>query len=169
MTALNITPFPLFLTLNEAPLYGFDDRDRDAATFAGRRVVGIDALVPGVHAEEINKYCSLVERMNADAIRTAGGELRFEYSAAQLEVILDLAEEQGVRAWDAAAFIAQQVFPDLTILDSTKTPISTFDALPKHDGVNQRSFHGDSNFPLSVEPPAWFPTAGMPNVTFSGR
>lgn len=107
--------------------------------------------------------------MNADAIRTTDGELRFEYTAAHLAIILDLADEHGIRAWDAAAFIAQQVFPELTILDSTKVPVTTLDALPKHNGVNQRSFHGDSNFPLSVAPPAWFPKGGMPNVTFSGR
>lgn len=169
MTALNITPFPLFLNLDEAPLYGFDNMQDDATTFAGHDVVGIDKLVPGIGVEEINKYCWLTERVNADAVRTAEGELRFEYTAAQLAVILDLAEENGIRAWDGAAFIAQQAFPDLTILDSMKKPVTTLEALPRHDGVDQRSFHGDSNFPLSVEPPTWFPKSAMPNVTFSWR
>ncbi|WP_433676947.1 hypothetical protein [Microbacterium gorillae] len=108
-------------------------------------------------------------RLNTDAVHTSEGELRFEYSEPQLEVILDLADEHGIRAWDAAAFIAQQLFPDLTILDSTKAPVATLDGLPKHNGVDLRSFHGDSNFPLSVEPPSWFPKGGMPNVTSSGR
>lgn len=63
---------------------------------------------------------------------------------------------------------AQQVFPELTVLDSTKNPVTTLDALPRHSGVDQRSFHGMSNFPLSVAPPAWFPKGRMPNVVFSG-
>lgn len=118
---------------------------------------------------DIANIVRLQTRLNADAVRTSEGELRFEYAAPELGVILNLAEEYDIRASDAAAFIAQQVFPDLTILDSTKAPVSTLDALPKHNGVDQRSFHGDSNFPLSVEPPSWFPRGGMPNVTFSGR
>ncbi|MCI1017347.1 hypothetical protein HWD99_01780 [Microbacterium sp. C5A9] len=169
MTAVNITPFPLFLTLEEAPLYGYDHRQDDAMTFARHEVVGIEKLVPGIGVEEIHKYCWSEERVNADAVRTTEGEFRFEYTAAQLDVILDLADANGIRAWDAAAFIAQQIFRNLTILDSTKNPVTTLDALPKHDGVDQRSFHGNSNFPLSVEPPSWFPKSGMPNVTFSGR
>ncbi|PCE13543.1 hypothetical protein AUC47_06925 [Microbacterium sp. SZ1] len=99
----------------------------------------MDELLPDVHAEEISKYCSLVERVNADAVRPTAGDLRFEYTAAHLAVILDLAYELGLRAWDAVSFTAQQVFPHLTILDSTTTPISTLDALPKHGGGDQRS------------------------------
>lgn len=57
--------------------------------------------------------------------------------------------------------------PQLTVLDSTGTVVTTLDALPKHDGVDQRSFHCLSNFPLSVVPPSWFPSGGMPNVAFS--
>lgn len=101
-------------------------------------------------------------------MRTTDGALRFEYSAEHLNIVLELAAEYDIRAWDAAAFIVQQVFPQLTVLDSTRTPITTLDALPKHDGVDQASFHGASNFPLSVVPPAWFPKVGMPNVTVSG-
>ncbi len=55
------------------------------------------------------------------------------------------------------------------MLDSAKTPVTTLDALPHHDGVDQRSFHGVSNFPSSVTPPACFPRGGMLNITFSGR
>lgn len=61
-----------------------------------------------------------------------------DFGGNHLEVILAVAEKHGVRAWDAAAFIAQQVFPESTVLDS----------------------------PLSVAPPSWFPKGGMPNVVF---
>ncbi|WP_292787407.1 MULTISPECIES: hypothetical protein [unclassified Microbacterium] len=133
----------------------------------GQRILPIRVLAPDLGYDEIHEAVHLTERDNVDALRTTDGELRFEYACTQLEVILALAEEQGVRAWDAVAFIAQQVFPELTVLDSTKAPITTLDALPHHDGVDQRSFHGISNFPLSVAPPAWFPRGGMPNVVFS--
>ena len=89
------------------------------------------------------------------------------YAETQLDVVIALAEHEGIRALDSAAYIAQQIFPHLTVLNSTGTPMSTLDALPKHDGVDQRSFPWLSNFPLSVVPPAWFPKGGMPSVVFS--
>lgn len=168
MITLNRTPFPLFLTFEEAPSYGHEVPLSDTLAFAGHLVVGAATLVPGVEPREIHKYCWLNERVNADAVRTTDGELRFEYSSEHLNIILELAAEHGIRAWDAAAFIVQQVFPRLAVLDSTQAPITALDALAKHDGVDQVSFHGTSNFPLSVVPPAWFPKAGMPNVTVIG-
>jgi len=168
MTILNKTPFPLFLNRTEMTASGYDVADTAVLMFAGHQIVPVALFLLGEGIADASNIIRLQTRLNADAVRTTEGELRFEYAKPQLDVILDLAEEHNIRAWDAAAFIAQQVFPDLTVLDSTKMPVTTLDALPKHDGVNQRSFHGDSNFPLSVEPPAWFPTAGMPNVTFSG-
>ncbi|AXL12774.1 hypothetical protein DXT68_11970 [Microbacterium foliorum] len=136
-------------------------------TVGGHRILPTPVLAPGLGLEEIHEVIRLTERENTDAVRTADGELRFEYASIHLEVILTLAEKRRIRAWNAAAYIAQQVFPELTVLDSTKTPVTMLDALPRHDGVDQRSFHGMSNFPLSVAPPAWFPKAGMPNVVFS--
>ncbi|UPL18642.1 hypothetical protein [Microbacterium aurugineum] len=168
MTILNKTPFPLFLTYEEVAAYLPDVPLDETLDIGGHRILPIRALAPDLGYDEIHEAIHLTERENADALRTGDGELRFEYACTQLEVILALAEEQGVRAWDVVAYIAQQVFPELTVLDSTKTPVTTLDALPRHDGVDQRSFHGMSNFPLSVAPPAWFPKGGMPNVVFSG-
>lgn len=74
-------------------------------------------------------------------------------------LILDLADAHGIRAWDATAFTAQQLFAGLTILDSIKTPVTKLEAVPKHNGVDQHSFHGYSNFPLSIELPDWFERA----------
>lgn len=123
--------------------------------------------MPGVEPANIHQHLRLEERDNTDAVRTTDGELRFEYSSMHVDVIVTLAQQHGIRAWDAAAYITHQIFPELTILDSTKTPVSTLDALPAHTGVDQRSFHGESNFPLHTTPPAWFPKSGMPNVVFS--
>ncbi len=159
--------FPLFLTYEEVAAYLPDVPLDETLRIGGQRILPIRVLAPDLGYDEIHEAVHLTERDNVDALRTTDGELRFEYACTQLEVILALAEEQGVRAWDAVAFIAQQVFPELTVLDSTKAPITTLDALPHHDGVDQRSFHGISNFPLSVAPPAWFPRGGMPNVVFS--
>lgn len=168
MAPLNITPFPLFLTFEEVAAYLPEIPLNNTLSFAGHRIIPIRVLAPAIEFNEIHEVMRLTERENADAVRTVEGELRFEYAAHQLEVILALADEQGIRAWDAVAFIAQQVFPELTVLDSTKTAITSLGALPRHDGVDQRSFHGISNFPLSVAPPSWFPKGGMPNVVFSG-
>lgn len=77
----------------------------------------------------------------------------FEYAETHLLVIIALSEQEGIRALDAAAYIAQQILPQLTVLDSMGTTVSTLDALPRHDGVNQHSFHWLSNFPLSVVVP----------------
>lgn len=167
MTILNATPLPLFLTFEEVTAYLPDVPLNTTLTFAGHRIVPVGVLAPGLDFEEFHEVIWLTGQKSADAVRTTSGELRFEYGATHLDVILALAEEQETRAWDAAAFIAQQVFPDLTVLDSTKTPLTTLNALPHHTGVDQRSFHGMSNFPLSVVPPPWFPKAGMPNVVFS--
>lgn len=169
MTALNNTPFPLFLNRKEMTVSGFDVADTAVLSFAGHQIVPVTLFLLGEGVAGVANIIPLQTPLNADAVHTSEGELRFEYAEPQLEVVLSLAEEQGIRAWDAAAFIAQQVFPDLTILDSTKTPVTTLEALPRHDGVDQRSFHGESNFPLSVEVPTWFPKGGMPNVSFSGR
>ncbi|MFJ2543070.1 hypothetical protein [Microbacterium sp. NPDC087589] len=168
MVTLNPIPFPLFLTLEKAPNYGHDIASSDSLDIAGHLVVGASTLAPSVEPQQVHLHCALTDRINADAVRTTDGELRFEYTAEHLRIILDLAAGHGIRAWDAAAFIAHQVLPDLTVLDSDKTPVKTLEALPKHDGVDQESFHAASNFPLSVVPPPWFPKAGMPNVTVSG-
>lgn len=165
MTVLNITPFPLFLLHDEA-LFGHDISEDVCLTVAGHCIASATVLVPGVEPQDIHKYLWLDPRDNADAVRTTDGELRFEYASHHADVFLTLADEHGIRAWDAAAYIAQLVFPELTVLDSNRTPVTTLDALPKHDGVEQRAFHGVSNFPLSVMPPSWFPTGGMPNVLF---
>ncbi|KAI1693295.1 hypothetical protein Ddc_22951 [Ditylenchus destructor] len=167
MTNLNSTPFPLFLTYEEVAAYLPDAPLDETLDIGGQRILPIRVLARDLGYDEIHEAIHLTERENVDALRTTDGELRFEYACTQLEVILALAEERGVRAWDVVAYVAQQVFPELTVLDSTKSPVTTLDALPRHDGVDQRSFHGMSNFPLSVAPPAWFPRGGMPNVTFT--
>ena len=167
MTILNSTPFPLFLTYEEVIAYLPDVASDEMLSIGGHRILPIRVLAPDLGIEEIHEAIRLTERENVDALRTVEGELRFEYACTQLETILALSDEQRVRAWDVVAYIAQQVFPELTVLDSTKTPISTLKALPRHEGVDQRSFHGISNFPLSVAPPSWFPKVGMPNVVFS--
>ena len=118
MITLNSTSFPLFLTFEEAPSYGHEVPLSDTLAFAAHLVVGAATLVPGVEPREIHEYCWLNERVNADAVRTTDGELRFEYSSEHLNIILELAAEHGIRAWDAVAFIVQQVFPRLTVLDS---------------------------------------------------
>lgn len=166
MALLNTTPFPLFLTDEEFFIHGPGAPLEETLVFADCRIVPVTTLVSAVALDEIHEHVRLTERVNADVIATSGGELYFEYASTQLEVILALTEEQSIRATDAAAFIAQQVFPDLNVLDSASRPIGSLDALPHHDGVNQRSFHDLSQFPLSVNPPPWFPQAGMPNVTF---
>ena len=163
MTILNRTPFPLFLTYEEAIAYLPDIPLDEMLTIGGHRILPVRVLAPDLGFEAIR----LTKPVNADAVGTADGELRYEYSRPQLEVILALAEEHGIRAWDVVAYITQQVFPEFTVLDSTKAPVTTLDALPRHDGVDQRSFHGESNFPLRVAPPAWFPKGGMLNVVFS--
>lgn len=167
MTTLNRTPFPLFLTYEEVVAYLPDVPLDEMLTVGGHQILPIRVLAPDFGFDEIHEVIRLTERENVDALRTTDGELRFEYACTQLEVILALAEGQGVRAWDVVAYIAQQVFPELTVLDSTKAPVTILDALPRHSGVDQRSFHGISNFPLSVAPPAWFPKGGMSHVVFS--
>lgn len=169
MTVLNITPFSLSLTYEEVAACLPDVPLDTALNVAGHRIIPIHVIAPGVGLDEIHEVIRLTERENSDAVRTTDGELRFEYACTQLDVILAVAEERSVRAWDVVAFIALQVFSDLTVLDSAKTPVTTLEALPAHDGVDQRSFHGVSNFPLSVAPPAWFPRGGMPSVSFCGR
>ena len=167
MTNLNTTPFPLFLTYDEVTTYIGDVPLDDTLTFAGHRIVPVTVIAPGLELNEINEVIWLTERDNVDSVNTAGGPLIWEYAEPHVLVVVALAEQQGIRAWDAAAYIAQQIFPQLTLLDSTGTAVTTLETLPKHDGIDQRSFHWLSNFPLSVTPPAWFPRGGMPNVTFS--
>lgn len=167
MTVLNGTPLPLFLAYDEVIAYLPDVPLDEMLSIGGHRIMPARVLAPDLDFGEIHEAIHLTERENVDAVRTTSGELRFEYACTQFEVLLALSEAQSIRAWDAAAYIAQQVFPQLTVLDSTRAPITTLDALPHHDGVDQRSFHGISNFPLSVAPPSWFPKAGMPMVQFS--
>ncbi|WZO41969.1 hypothetical protein MRBLWO13_002181 [Microbacterium sp. LWO13-1.2] len=167
MTSLNATPFPLFLTYEEVTAHIGDVPLDDTLTFAGRRVVPAPFLAPGMAPEDIHEAIRLTERDNVDFLNTTDGRLSFEYAETHLLIIVGLAEQEGIRALGAAAYIAQQIFPQLTVLDSTGTAVTTLDALPRHEGVDQRSFHWLSNFPLSVVPPAWFPRDGMPSVTFS--
>lgn len=167
MTSINSTPFPLFLTYEEVITYIGEVPLEDTLTFAGCRIVPVHVLTPGLELDEIHEVIWLTERDNIDALNTTDGPLVWEYATTHLDVVIALAEQEGIRALDAAAFIAQQIFPQLTVLDSTGTVVTTLDALPRHDGVDQRAFHWLSNFPLSVVPPAWFPKSGMPNVAFS--
>ena len=167
MTKWNTTPFPLFLTYEEVITYIGDVPLDDTLTFAGCRIVPVHVIAPGLDLEDIHEVIWLTERDNIDSVNTTDGPLIWEYAESHVLVVVALAEQQGIRAWDAAAYIAQQIFPQLTVLDSTGTAVTTLDALPKHDGVDQRSFHWLSNFPLSVVPPAWFPKGGMPSVVFS--
>lgn len=154
MTVLNITPFSLFLLHDEAALFGHDISD-DVCLTAGHCIASTTVLVPDVKPQDLHKYLWLDPRDNADVVRTTDGELRFEYASHHADVFLTLAEEHGIRAWDAAAYIAQQVFPELTILDSNRTPITTLDALPKYDGVEQRAFHGVELPPSVLVPDGW--------------
>ncbi|MGS0561371.1 hypothetical protein [Microbacterium aurugineum] len=114
MTNLNSNPFPLFLTYEEVVAYLPDAPLDDMLRIGRHRILPIRVLAPDLGFDEIHEAIHLTERENVDALRTADGELRFEYACTQLEVILTLAEEQGVRAWDVVAYIAQQVFPELT-------------------------------------------------------
>ena len=166
MTSINATPFPLFLTYDEVTAYIGGVPLDDRLVFAGHRVVPVTVIAPGLGLNEIHEVIWLTERDNADSLNTADGPLVWEYAEPHVLVVVALAEQEGIRAWDAAAFIAQQIFQELTVLDSTGTAVTTLDALPKHYGVDQRSFHWLSNFPLSVAPPARFPKGGMPNVEF---
>lgn len=87
MVTLNPTSFPLFLTFEEATSFGHDCARSDALTFAGHLVVGASTAVPGVEPRRIHEYCWLTERINADAVSTTDGELRFEYSSDHLRII----------------------------------------------------------------------------------
>lgn len=49
-------------------------------TFAGHQIVGIDKLLPGADFKDLHSLCWLEGGVNADAIRTTAGELRFEYN-----------------------------------------------------------------------------------------
>ncbi|MDH5134584.1 MULTISPECIES: hypothetical protein [unclassified Microbacterium] len=166
MTNINATPFPLFLTYDEVTTYLGDVPLDDTLMFAGHRIVPVTVIAPGLGLNEIHEVIWLNEPDNVDSVNTTDGPLIWEYAEPHVLVVVALAKQHGIRAWDAAAFIAQQIFPELTVLDSTGTAVTTLDALPKHYGVDQRSFHWLSNFPLSVAPPAWFPKSGMPNVEF---
>lgn len=158
MTSLNTSPFPLFLG---------DVSLTDTLVFARHRILPVTVIAPGLQLNETNEAIWLTERDNVDSVNTTDGPLIWEYAEPHVLIVVALAEQHGIRAWDAAAYIAQQIFPQLTVLDSTGTAVSTLEALPRHEGVDQRSFHWLSNLPLSVVPPAWFPRDGMPSVTFS--
>ena len=79
-----------------------------ALKVAGHHIVPIHVIAPGVGLDEIHEVIRLTERENSDAVSTTDGGLRFEYACTQLDVILAVAKECSIRAWDVVAFVAQQ-------------------------------------------------------------
>jgi hypothetical protein len=172
MTALiNIHPFPLFITNDESwQSERWSSFDHNRLEMPNETLVPVTEFAESSDIHYLSENVRLDRRVHTDGLLTAQGLLVWEYSTAQLDVVLRLAEVYGVRAVDAAALIAHKVFPNLGVLDSEGRPVTKARALPKFNGPNQASFHREHGFPLSVLAPAWFPKRGMPKkIVFSGR
>nr|WP_314841465.1 hypothetical protein [uncultured Microbacterium sp.] len=171
MTAfINIHPFPLFITVDEMWKSEAWGGFHETLEMPNETLVPVTKFADSSDIDYLSENMRLGNRVHADGLLTAKGLLVWEYSAEQRDVVLRLADIYDVRAVDAAALIAHKIFPRLGVLDSAGKRVSKAEALPKHDGANQASFHREHGFPLSVPAPAWFPKRGMPkNIVFSGR
>ncbi|MGV2982059.1 hypothetical protein ACNPNP_00015 [Microbacterium sp. AGC85] len=172
MTAfINIHPFPLFITVDEMwKSKAWASFNHNTLEMPNETLVPVTEFAESSDIHYLSETVRLDRHAHTDGILTASGILVWEYSAAQLDVVLRLAEAYGVRAVDAAALIAHKIFPALGVLDSEQKPVTKSGALPKFDGPSQTSFHREHDFPLSVSAPAWFPKRGMPKrIVFSGR
>ncbi|WP_143733637.1 hypothetical protein [Microbacterium sp. RU33B] len=153
---MNITPIPVFFTINECEASGVELDDLALLEVAGHTIVPVTELAGTSDLTLIAEGISIepIALVNRDGLHTEAGVLVWEYSILQLELILDIAEARGIRAFDAATYLARCVFPKLGVLDSAKNPVTRLDSLPRHtSGLSQRACHGESNFPLTVVPP----------------
>lgn len=170
MDTPNNIALPVFFTIDECFASGIDPTDLALLELSGHTIVPVTELAGTSDPDLISEEVTLEPgaRINILGYGDSGRRIDWQYTPLQLEVILSIAEEHNIRALDAFAYIVGRVFPDLGIVDSAKSSITTLDALPRNTGGHdQRSLHGVSNLPLNVLPPAWFPKAGMPNVSFS--
>lgn len=130
MDTINSTPLPLFVTLAELAASPAPEQVR-TTTFAGRCVVTVAALAGTTDASQIPASLRVDVPARTAAIPTTTGQLLWECSAEQLEVVRALAAEHNIQLSDAAAYIAQHVFPELAVLDSATSPVRTLAQLPQ--------------------------------------
>lgn len=131
MTALNVAPFPLFFTIDEFHAMPLGHAPAQTTTFGGMSVVPITALVATSDPSEIPPCVALTPNPRIEVVHTATGTIQWACSHAQHQVIVALAVDSDVSFDDAAAYIAQQLFSSVTVLDSRQSPVATLAALSR--------------------------------------
>lgn len=155
MHKLNTTPVPLFFLVDEY----IDNPDApglpETLNVAGYHLVPVTGLrtpMDQLSGDATRAYL-LHDRFNDDVLETESGQLLWEYSEWQLEVLVNIATRLNIRAYDVAAYIAHRVFPHLGVLDSVGRRIKSLYTLPPNAlSIHQEHTYLEQNVPLSITP-----------------